>query len=654
MRSRIHRLQGEGRASAAVAIAAAVAVAPAPAFAQFQDARLPAPGVLWLEFTPTLLNWTEQFAKDSPDPSVVDGGRELLYRDFDGPLAARLFPGPDIFIQSLNEDAVALGYAPISAEEFSLGDLDYSSMNAQMRRIDAGFEFGVLDRLSVEARAPIVFTEVEPSLSYDSTTSLVTWAGSAFAANDPFFDEFRTALTSIDGLIAGGMLTPEDLATATALRDQADAFVAALERRVADGLLIPTGLSRPGTEMAALAAALAAGFEGFGITLPALTLPETATAADLATLFTNPLIAAGRPRLSERSWNVGEIELGVRFGLIDQITPRKPAEPPAAAPAEMAPPETAGPVPAEGAAPTEPPQTPAAGDPRAAAGQPAAVQAAVGEEPDDGPTLRLRTSIGAKVRIPTRPATGRPYYDPTDFLGIPLGDGQRDIELAAYQDVALGGWFFMSAVARYGIQLADDLLLRVSPPDRPYAFASTQTVVRRDLGDYLELRVSPRLRLNRALSIGLEYGMWRKGADAFALGEPIPGVPDASPLEIETEQVLHRVGLGFYFDLTEAPGAEDLPGHPPKIEDPAEEEGEEGAEGAPAEGGEAGEAGPQEEEQEARPQEEEQEARPRIPRRVRAPWRFAFTVQRAVSGSGGQTPASLLVAFTLRFPIEIF
>ncbi len=624
MPSRIHRFRRKGRAHAAVALAAALAAAPTPALAQFQDARLPAPGVLWLEFSPNLLNWTEQFAEDSPDPSVADGGRELLYRDFDGPLAARLFPGPDLFIQSLNEDAGALGYAPISAEEFSLGDLDYSSMNAQMRRIDAGFEFGVLDRLSVEARAPIVFTEVEPAISYDSTTSLATWAASAFAANDPFFNEFRTALTAIEALIAGGTLTPEDLATATALRDQGDAFVTALERRVADGLLIPTGPSRPGTEMAALAAALAAGFEGFGIMLPALSLPETATSADLAALFANPLIAAGRPRLSERSWNVGEIELGVRFGLIDQITPRKPAE---------------------GSTPAVPAETPAGGDP-AAAGPPAPDQAAAGEEPDEGPALRLRTSVGAKIRIPIRPATGRPFHDPTDFLGIPIGDGQRDIELAAYQDLALGGWFFMGAVARYGIQLADDLLLRVHPPDRPYALASTQTVVRRDLGDYLELRVSPRLRLNRALSVGLEYGLWRKGADAFALGEATPGVPDASPLAIETEEVLHRVGLGFYFDLTEAPAAEDLPGHPPKIERPAaeEEEEEEGEEAVTqAEGA-----------QEAAAQEAEPEPRRRIPRRVRAPWRFAFTIQRAVSGSGGQTPASFLAAFTLRIPIEIF
>lgn len=93
----------------------------APAAGQFRDGQLPAQGQFWLEFTPTLENWSEQFGLDSPDPALSDGDREPLAADFAGPLTRRHFPD-GVFLASLNQDADALGFSPVAPEQFSLED----------------------------------------------------------------------------------------------------------------------------------------------------------------------------------------------------------------------------------------------------------------------------------------------------------------------------------------------------------------------------------------------------------------------------------------------------------------------------------------------------------------------------------------------------
>ncbi len=538
-----------------------------PAEAQVRDARLPRPGRLWFEIQPELLNWSEQFAKDSPDPNLVDGDREPLFADLDGPIAARLFPGPAPFVSDLNADAAIFGFDPLDEEDLSLGRLDFSNVNVQIRRLAVGFEVGLVDRVAIGVRAPFTMTEVDPAFAFDSATANVTLAASAFGAGNPFLTDARTALGSLEALIAGGTLTGGALDQAIALRDGTDAFLTALETRALNGGLIPTGPSGAGTMMAERFGNFVSGFGDLGIVLPALALPSSASTADLVQWFEGAPISGRLPGLSRRTLNLGEIELSARFGLIDRITPREPGD--AAA--------------GEGDA-----ATPLGRDPAAPA------------EPSG---IRLRTAVGALVRLPTGSASLPPFQDTRDFLDLPIGDGQTDIELAWYQDLALGGWLVVRAAGRYGIQLSDRVRLRVHPPDRPYALAATETVVRRDLGDYVEVTIRPSLRVNSALQIGLEYDYWHLAASAFALGDPLPDVPDASPLEIETEQTRHAVGLGFTYDLSAARGRE----HP---------------EGTPAP--------------------------------VRSPWQFSVSIRRAVAGSGGQTPAAFRYAAAFRVPIGIF
>lgn len=561
MLSGIHSLVRGSAAAArvlALAIGSALVLA-APLAAQARDARLPEAGRLWLELAPTLLDWSEQFALDPQDGDLTDGDREPLSAHYDGLIAARLFPGPDVFLADLNADADALGYTPIPASDFSFGSLDFQRISAEVRRLDVGFEFGIFDRLSVGVNAPFTMTDVETAFRFDSTTATVASAAVWLPPSDPFFTDAQTALTALQGLIDGGTLSGMALSDAIALRDAATTFVGALEGRAMNGALIPTAMSPAGLEMGTLYGGFVSGFDALGLTLPALALPDAPGRADLVRFFEDAPIAAFAPGGARNGLRLGEVEVGVRLGLLDQITVRE-------------------------ADPTEP-------------------DSAGGARPARRSGVRFRTTAGVTVRIPLLSASFPPFANAANFFDVPIGDGQTDIELALYQDVAVAGWLLLRSAARYGIQRPDDLILRVAPPDRPFALESLQTVVHRDLGDYLAVAVRPGLRLNRTLSIGLGWDYFRLGAPAYTLTEPLPDVPDASPLEVEATQTRHRVGLEFVFDNSQSRNREEiLAGRTTK----------------------------------------------------RAPWQFGVGIHRSIAGSGGRTPAAFRFGASFRIPIQVF
>ncbi|MFV1987744.1 MAG: hypothetical protein ACC682_10710 [Gemmatimonadota bacterium] len=565
-----------------VCVLAGLASTAGPLAAQQRDARIPDPGDLWLEISPVLYNWTDQFSKNSE--SVADGKREPLFAHFDGPIAERLFPGPLPLIEDLNRDADALGFDPITEGEFSMGRLDYQTINAQRRRLAAGLEIGVFKRIAIGVRVPFVNTDLEPAFVFDTLSATVMGALTTFPPGDPFFSDTRTSIGTLDLLIAGGSLMGQELADAVQLRADTDAFLTTLQLRAGGELLVPTGASAAGTQMNARFAGFVGAFEALGLSLPALTLLNSASAADLARFFNDDPVAGTVPGRSTSGLAFTEFEVSARVSLIDQITPRfaspNVAEDTASAVMNRPPVETAGP-PAEGAGRRT-------------------------RRP-----IRLRTTVGAMLRIPRAVNGAPPMFVPSSFLQLPVSDGQTDLEFQLYQDVAIGDWFLVRAVGRYGIQMADQLVMRIRTPDRPYSFAAMEAAVDRDLGDYTQITLRPSIRFNSAIWIGLEYDFWSLGATRFAPVPPIvedpeaptPELPDTSPLEVETSQTRHMVGVGITYDLSEARSRSDV------LVD-------------------------------------------RSP--VRSPWQFTISVRRAVAGSGGQTAAPLRYAATFRIPIGIF
>ncbi|MFQ5677864.1 MAG: hypothetical protein ACE5HP_00205 [Gemmatimonadota bacterium] len=498
--------------------------------ARIDDGRLPRRGRLWLEVHPSFENWRDQFARNSPDPTVSDGEREPLFRDLDGPILGRIFPSiQEELVQELNADGPALGFDPLSVDDVSVGSLEFGSLNVQARRLTFLARFGILNRLSVEVGAPLVLTEVEPLFAFDSAAATVARLSEALPDADSFLGGFGAARSSLQGLIDGGTLTTSEEAAARALLGDAGAFLAALEARVAGDRFFPLGSSAAGTQIAAHFGSLADGFAAFGIPVPALALREVASSLALRSLFSGDPLFAVIPGVTERGFDVGEADAGLRFGILDTFR-------------------------------------------------------------DTTARLRLRTTVGARLRFPIRDVNRPPFLDPADFFDLPIGDGQTDVELGAYQDVQLGDSFHLNATAFLGLQLSDEVILRVHPPDRPFALPETRAALRRDLGDYVQVRIAPQLMLNRTLSVGLEYGVWHKGEDRFRLLEGETAVPDARPLELETAETRQRFGVGAFYRIGN-PGRGERPG---------------------------------------------------------SPWLLGITYRTAVSGSGGQTPRSGLFTVTLR------
>ena len=534
--------------------------AAAPCAAQFRDARLPESGRLWLEIAPELFNWTEQFALNSTVDSIADGDREPLAGHFDGSLAGRMFPVPQALVDALNEDAEALGFDPLALEDFSFGDLDFSVMRAQVRRLALGAEVGVLDWVSVGFRAPFTLADMTTSFAFDSTAATVTAAVSGLESGGAFSTDAQAALGSLQSLINGGTLSGAALAEAIELRDNTSAFLSALESRAGGGALIPTAPSAAGAQMLGRFSDFAAAFEGFGLTLPELVLPETSSDADYQALFVAAGLAGRLPGNSRNGLALGEMEVFARVNLIDQITRREP-------------------VPGS----------------------------AAGEDPPEAPPgergIRFRTTIGGLLRVPITSQNGPPFRDVTNSADIPIGDGQTDIEISLYQDIAFGDRLLLQAAGRYGIQQSDAYIVHLVPPDKPYADPSLQALLFRDLGEYVQILVRPSLRMNSAMSLGFEYDYFRLGDPLYLATDPESEIEDPGVVGAEGSQSRHRVGIGFAVDLSEARSGEEL----------------------------------------------RRGARP-----VRRPWRFGISLRRAIAGSGGRTPASFRFGADFRVPIDIF
>ena len=203
--------------SLAVLALAAFAI---PCEAQFRDARLPRQGRFWMQVAPELLNWTEQFALNSSVDSIADGDREPIANHFGGPLTARMFPAPEALAEALNADADALGFDPVTLDDVSFGDLDFSVMRAQVRRLALGGEIGVLDWISVGFRAPFTLADMTTRFAFDSTTATVTGLAPDLRPGRTFSSDTRDALGALVTVHVAGRAQRRFVATGSSYLSQ--------------------------------------------------------------------------------------------------------------------------------------------------------------------------------------------------------------------------------------------------------------------------------------------------------------------------------------------------------------------------------------------------------------------------------------------------
>lgn len=407
-----------------------------------------------------------------------DGGEVPMARDLEGPLLGQVSPGPGVVVDDLNADADALGFAPVSTDQAAVGDLEVDDMSAEIRAVALRLEAGVTDRLSADVMVPVVRTEVETSLALDPAGATLGGAAAALEQPEAFFGSVADARAELSARLESGQVPADREDEAAVLLEASGAFADALQDRVARNAVLPLGGTTAGSEIEGLWARIQSGFQSFGLAVPSLTLPEEGSPAYLDGFFLGTL-AADPPGTTSRGWLAGETEIGLRYGILRRW-----------------------------------------------------------DREEKG--LDLRTTLGVRARLPFRDANAVVFVDPADLLGLPLGDGQRDVELSLYQDVGVGGGLEVHATVRYGLQLADELTVSVRSPDRPLAPPEQRVEVERDLGDYLRGRVSPRVRLNPFLSVGVEYRYWHRGGDRFRAG----GDVDASILEIQSGGTRHRLGVG--------------------------------------------------------------------------------------------------------------
>lgn len=303
--------------------------------------------------------------------------------------------------------------------------------------------------------------------------------------------------------------------------------------------------------MAGLASEFQTGFQEFDIEAPGLDLVSSPGRSALDAFFTGPLMEADPLRGSDHGLQPARVDLGLRVGLVDSFEPEGGSTEDSAA--------------------------------------------------SSGRGLRLRTTTGLRVGWPLGDADAAPFLTPDLFLDTPVGAGSREVEVTLYQDVAYRS-LRLSAAGGYVRRLADQVTLRPHDPGHPFALAGTSVALDRDPGDNLWIRLSPRLSINPALSLGAEYAYWRQDPTSFSLAgtgeEGEAGGANASrvsALERETSATRQDLGVGVYYTAR----------------------------------GDASPAGSR-------------------------PLEVAFTYRLAFSGSGGQTPVANLMGVRIRVPIGLF
>lgn len=158
---------------------------------------------------------------------------------------------------------------------------------------------------------------------------------------------------------------------------------------------------------------------------------------------------------------------------------------------------------------------------------------------------RFRSQLGLVARLPTG------YVDsPHNWTDIGAGDRQLDVEATLRSDVVLSNELWVHSAVRYGVQTADEIDRRVAPPNVLVVPIANLARVRRDLGDYFSLDVTPNWQLDDALSLGLGYQYYRVGVTRFSYADPADeariGLP-ANVLDQETAMWWMRAAAGLTF-----------------------------------------------------------------------------------------------------------
>jgi hypothetical protein len=128
-------------------------------------------------------------------------------------------------------------------------------------------------------------------------------------------------------------------------------------------------------------------------------------------------------------------------------------------------------------------------------------------------TRRMRATASAIYRA----GTGRAPR-PNILLDAATGDGQNDLEGRLAADMMIGSRFMGSVLARYTLQMADQVDMRLPSAGIRLVPFSARDTLDRNLGDQSALDVRGHFSVSRYLGFFAGYGFWRNGNDTYSSG----------------------------------------------------------------------------------------------------------------------------------------
>lgn len=163
--------------------------------------------------------------------------------------------------------------------------------------------------------------------------------------------------------------------------------------------------------------------------------------------------------------------------------------------------------------------------------------------PDSVTGRSLRTSVGARVRLPTGRSGTR------FFSEIPTGNGHFGAGLDVLNDIFLSSRWYVNTSASLDVLFPADVQRLAFSATRPFPADTALRTVRRAPGPRLALSVTPRWRLTDEISFSGEYALLAQRRVEYSGGEE--GLLQ-SPVEWRTGGSLHAIGVGARYSSLQA------------------------------------------------------------------------------------------------------
>lgn len=467
---------------------------PTAGWAQETSGPLLKKGQIRLEFLPSFFSANERFGERTEGGSVVKRTEPLGF-DFTFPqIGSTEFP-------EFADLELALGQAlPTSMiPSVVLGSSGVIVTKTSVR-IPIRLDVGVLPWLTVGGMIPFSKQRTEISSSFRSDSSNV---GANLQSTDPaivtaFLDGFAASLVALQGVVttlcAGAGAGTQPCLDATTLFNDATAFSGGLGAAFLTSSVFPLASSTTGTALQTRLDAFSTSFAALGVTSLPVGVPLPTAPVDqrfFEDLARNP--GVGPPGISidgfTGPWEMGDAEIFANARIGEWLAPRDPS-----------------------------------------------TGARLGRD--------LMLGVGILARLPTGTinATGSPFV-------VTSGSGHTDIELRFFGNLQTSGRLGVFTDLRYGLQGSTDVTARVTAPENELLPSVPRETLAWQPGNYLSLRVTPRIQMTREVALAFEFSHWSKGSDEFAILGATGS--DASLLELETEESRQDFGIGVVFSTIE-------------------------------------------------------------------------------------------------------